>query len=113
MTESNQKPDYVFDGQYENFPRTLNLLKQRFHTKQIKNKKIDSDGKVPISGIFYFMLMSTCPEKDAMNWTMKQICEQNDLDRATTFKLAIQTFLTNSKLSFSTNKLKKRFHSFF
>jgi hypothetical protein len=82
MTESNQRPDYVFDGQYENFPRTLNLLKQFFHTKQIKNKKIDPDGKVSIRGIFYFMLMSTCPEKDDMNWTMEEICDQNDLDRA-------------------------------
>ena len=74
MTESNQRPDHVFDGRYDNFPGTLNLLKQLFHTKQIKNKKMDPDGKVSIRGIFYFMLMSTCPEKDSMNWTMKEIC---------------------------------------
>jgi hypothetical protein len=82
MAESFQKPDYVFDGNYANFPRTLKLLEHFFHTKQIKNKTIDPQGKVSLRGIYYFMLMSTCPNKHDINWHMRDICDQNDVDRA-------------------------------
>jgi hypothetical protein len=82
MAESFQKPDYVFDGNYANFPRTLKLLEHFFHTKQIKNKTIDPQGKVSLRGIYYFMLMSTCPDKHDISWTMRDICDQNNVDRA-------------------------------
>jgi hypothetical protein len=82
MAESFQKPDYVFDGNYANFQRTLKLLEHFFHTKQIKNKMIDPQGKVSLRGIYYFMLMSTCPNKHDINWAMRDICDQNDIDRA-------------------------------
>ena len=57
-------------------------MEQFFHTKQIKNKTIDPNGKVPLRGIFYFMLMSTCPDDGDVNWSMSAICDQNDIDRA-------------------------------
>jgi hypothetical protein len=82
MAESFQKSDYVFDGNYANFPRTLKLLEHFFHTKQIKNKTIDPQGKISIRGMYYFMLMSTCPDKHNMHWAMRDICDQNDIDRA-------------------------------
>jgi hypothetical protein len=82
MAELFQKPDYVFDGNYANFPRTLKLLEHCFHTKQIKNKMIDPQGKVSLRCIYYFMLMSTCPDKHDINWAMRDICDQNDIDRA-------------------------------
>ena len=82
MAESFQKSDYVFDGNYANFPRTLKLLEHFFHTKQIKNKTIDPQGKISIRGIYYFMLMSTCPDKHNIHWAMRDICDQNDIDRA-------------------------------
>ena len=43
---------------------------------------MDPNGKISLRGIFYFMHMSTCPEKDDMNWAMQDICDQNDVDRA-------------------------------
>jgi hypothetical protein len=107
MTESNQRPDYVFDGQYEIFPSTLNLLKQIFHSKQIKNKKIEPDGKVSIRGIFHFILRSTCPEKDAMNWIMKEICDQNDLDGADIQTDEVRTRYRNILDKFETTVDKK------
>ncbi len=68
MTESNQNPVYVFDGDYANFPKTLKLLEH--HTKQIKNKKMDPDTKVFLRRIYYFMLMSTYPKTNEIDWTM-------------------------------------------
>ena len=82
MAESFQKSDYVFDGNYANFLRTLKLLEQVFHNKQIKNKTIDPQGKISLRCMYYFMLMSTCPDKHNMNWAMRDICNQNDIDRA-------------------------------
>ena len=82
MAESFQKSDYVFDGNYANFPRTLKLLEHFFHTKQIKNKTIDPQGKISIRGMYYFMLMSTCPDKHNVHWALRDICDQNDIDRA-------------------------------
>ncbi len=35
-----------------------------------------------LRGIFYFMLMSTCPDDGDVNWSMSAICDQNDIDRA-------------------------------
>ena len=81
MTDSGQKPEYVFVGNYEHFPRTQRLLMQLLHIKQIKNKTIQPIGKIPLRGIFYFMLMSTCPDKHDTNWKMAEICNQNDVDR--------------------------------
>ncbi len=82
MAESFQKPDYVFDGNYASFPRTLKLFEHFFHTKQIQNKTIDPQGKVSLRCIYYFMLMSTCPDKHYISWNMRDVCDQNDVDRA-------------------------------
>ena len=48
----------------------------------LKKKTIDPQGKVSLRFIYYFMLMSTCPDKHDISWTMRDICDQNDVNRA-------------------------------
>ena len=67
------------------------------------------------------MLMSTCSEKDSMNWTMKGICDQNDLDRADIQTAEEQALYRDILDKFETtvfdqqfgNKQKKQSHNFF
>ncbi len=77
MTDSSHKPEHVFEGDYRYFPRTKNSENNSFI-----QKKMDPNGKVSVRGIFYFILMSTCPDDDDVNWCMRAICDQNHVDRA-------------------------------
>ena len=50
----------------------------------IKFKKIQQNGEINCRGIFLLALVSNCPAKDvdyANGWNVKQICDQNDIDR--------------------------------
>ncbi len=52
--------------------------------------------------MYYFMLMSTCPKTDDIDWTMEEICDHNDIDRAdiqadeerTRYRAILDTFET-------------------
>jgi hypothetical protein len=111
MSDSSHTPEYIFEGDYRYSPMTKKLLEQFFHKKQIKNKTIDPNGKVSVRGIFYLMLMSTCPDDGDVNWSMSAICDQKDIDRADVYKpmkseLAIEKFLINLSRPFSKVKRK-------
>jgi hypothetical protein len=73
-----------FDGDYDKFQDTWNHLEYVVSGTNIKFKKIQQNGEINCRGIFLLALMSNCPAKDvdyANGWNMRQICDQNDIDR--------------------------------
>ena len=84
MTSQSVKPEYVWDGKYENFPKLQKELERFCFTHGIEFKKIQPKGKINLRGIYVLMLMSNCPPKNVNfvnGWTMKNILDQNDIDR--------------------------------
>ena len=73
-----------FDGDYDKFLDTWNHLEYLISGTNIKFKKIQQNGEINCRGIFLLALVSNCPAKDvdyANGWNVKQICDQNDIDR--------------------------------
>ncbi len=62
LCPAKSKATQLTDGNCANFPRTLNLLKQLFHTKKIQSKRWIrmETGKVSLHCIYYVMRMSSC-----------------------------------------------------
>ena len=73
-----------FAGDYEKFPDTDRELENQLSGHNVKNKKLVQDGEINCRALYVIMLMSNCPDKTCdweQGWTMKQICDQNDIDR--------------------------------
>ena len=73
-----------FAGDYDRFPETDRELENQLSGHNVKNKKLVQDGEINCRALYVIMLMSNCPDKTCdweTGWTMKQICDQNDIDR--------------------------------
>jgi len=84
MSNQGFKPEYVWDGKYENFPKLQKALENYCYTHGLEFKAIQPKGKINLRGIYVLMLMSNCPAPtvDFLNgWSMKDILDQNDIDR--------------------------------
>jgi len=84
MSNHGFKPDFVWDGKYENFPKLLKALEAFCFTRGLEFKKILPKGNISLRGVYVFMLMSNCPEKDVdfeTGWSMQDIIDQNKQDR--------------------------------
>ena len=84
MSNQSFKPEYVWDGQYENFPKLQKALENYCFTHGLEFKAIQPKGKINLRGIYVLMLMSNCPAPTVNflnGWSMKGILDQNDIDR--------------------------------
>jgi hypothetical protein len=83
LSTSNTLP-IKFDGKHgENFPKVWKALANRLQGTNVKNEAI-ANYPISLHWVFIMGLMSNCPDKavDFQNgWTMKEICNQNDIDR--------------------------------
>jgi len=98
MSNPGFKPEYVWDGKYENFPKLQKALENYCYTHGLEFKAIQPKGKINLRGIYVLMLMSNCPAPtvDFLNgWSMKQILDQNDIDRPHTLNGNYRRLLDN------------------
>ena len=84
MSNQGFNPEYVWDGKYENFPKLQKALENYCYTHGLEFKAIQPKGKINLRGIYVLMLMSNCPAPTVgflKEWSMKDILDQNDIDR--------------------------------
>ncbi len=97
------------------FPEIEKEFENQLTGHNVKNKKLVQDGEINFRALYVIVLTSKCPEKDGdwvHGWTMKQVCDQNDIDRPHPNNANYREILDDLEMQYWTIKTRKMFNDF-